>query len=261
MSEPTQNPGPRRRQGFEARRARLSDTQRAVFDKWVKRQATPTPVTAQIPRRPAGEPAELSYAQQRLWLLDQLEPDTPAYNIPLVVRLAGPLAAAALERGFAAVIRRHEVLRTTFALAGGRAVQVIAPEASFRLPTVDLSALPVPARDAESERLTLAEARRPFDLGRGAVIRATLLRLGGERHRLLLSLHHICSDTWSTGVLVRELVAFYKGLTSGEAVPLPELCRLRSLATAGASRRGSGEARRLVAQGARGGAELPRPAV
>ena len=119
-----------------------------------------------------------SYAQQRLWFLDQFEPGSPYYNIPAAVRLSGRLDVAALERTFQEIVRRHETLRTTFETIDGQPVQVIALEASFALPLTDLTHLPEQEREAEALRLAAEEARRPFDLSRGPLLRAQLLRLG-----------------------------------------------------------------------------------
>ncbi|HSK78975.1 MAG TPA: amino acid adenylation domain-containing protein, partial [Thermoanaerobaculia bacterium] len=172
-----------------------------------------------IVRIPGERPQVLSFAQQRLWLLDRLEPGSAAYNIPAAVELAGRLDVAALCAALSEVVRRHEALRTTFPLAAGEPVQVVAEPAGFSLPLVDLESVP----EAEASRLAAAEARRPFDLGRGPLLRAVLLRPAAGRHVLLLNLHHIVSDGWSMGVLVRELGALYPAFLAGQPSPLPEL--------------------------------------
>ncbi|HWU91317.1 MAG TPA: amino acid adenylation domain-containing protein, partial [Kofleriaceae bacterium] len=166
----------------------------------------------------------LSYAQQRLWLVDQLEPERATYNIPLVLRLDGPLDASALERSLAEIVRRHDALRTTFTTAAGEPRQVIAAaEAAFRLPLVELAALPEAEREAEARRLASEDAARPFDLARGPLFRGTLVRLEPRAHVLLLCMHHIVSDGWSIAVLTRELAALYAAFASGGHSPLPEL--------------------------------------
>ncbi|NLG50391.1 MAG: non-ribosomal peptide synthetase, partial [Chloroflexi bacterium] len=164
-----------------------------------------------------------SYAQQRLWFLDQFEPGSPFYNIPAAVRLSGRLDVAALERTFAEIVRRHETLRTTFDTVEGQPVQVIALEAPFSMPLTDLSHLPAEEREAEALRLAAEEARRPFDLTRGPLLRVQLLRLAEQEHIVLLTMHHIISDGWSIGVLVRELGAIYPMFAVGRPSPLPEL--------------------------------------
>jgi amino acid adenylation domain-containing protein len=169
----------------------------------------------------------LSFAQQRLWFMDQLEPGTAAYNLPNAVRLEGVLDLGAMERGINDLVRRHESLRTTFAakeIAGElRPIQIIAPELRIALPLVDLQALPEAEREAEALRLANEEASRPFDLRQGPLLRATLLRLSDTDHMLLLTMHHIVSDGWSTGVLVRDLAALYEAHLTGAAPALPAL--------------------------------------
>jgi non-ribosomal peptide synthetase component F/acyl carrier protein len=165
----------------------------------------------------------LSFAQQRMWFLSQLEPDSPFYNTPSAVRLRGPLDVAALQRCFEEIVRRHEVLRTTFTTEQGEPRQVIAPSLAVPLPVVDLTHLPESEREAEALRLASEEAQRPFDLSRGPVLRATLLALGPEEHVALFTLHHIVSDGWSIGVVLRELWALYDAFRQGQPSPLPEL--------------------------------------
>jgi amino acid adenylation domain-containing protein len=191
----------------------------------VARRSAPLPPLVPRPRRPYEEETEvpLSFAQERLWLIDQLAPGSAAYNIPLAVRLDGDLDPAGLARSLAAVVRRHETLRTTFRAAGGRPVQVIAPAPAFALPLVDLTLVPAAARLDEAHRLLAAEARRPFDLARGPVFRALLLRLGERETVCLINTHHIASDGWSLGVLIREVGALYTAFSQGLPAPLPPL--------------------------------------
>jgi amino acid adenylation domain-containing protein len=165
----------------------------------------------------------LSFAQERLWFLDRLEPGSPVYNIPVALRLGGALDTAALERALGEIVRRHEVLRTVFAEPDGSPVQVIAPFGGFALPVEDLSGLDEADREAAVMRMAGEEAARPFDLSAGPLFRAGLLRLGSEDHVLLLSMHHIVSDEWSGGVLSRELSALYGAYREGRESPLPEL--------------------------------------
>ncbi len=179
---------------------------------------------------PRGRPLPLSFAQERLWLIDQLQPGSAAYNTFLPARLCGRLAAAALERALAGIQRRHEVLRARFEPTPDGPIQVFAPEsglAAWRLPVVDLAGLPAAPGQRELERLAGDEARRPFDLVRGPLLRATLLRLAEREHVLLLCLHHTVCDGWSLQVMIRELSAFYRaGVAdsgSDTALRLPEL--------------------------------------
>ena len=177
------------------------------------------------PILPVGRdrPLPLSFAQERLWFLDRLEPGSALYNVLLATRLAGALDTAALERGLGEIVRRHEALRTTFTDLDGAAAQVIAPFSGFTLTVEDLSGVDGPARDEAARSRAVEEASRPFDLAAGPLFRATLLRLGGEEHVLLLTLHHIVSDGWSLEVLLRELSALYAAFTGGGEPPLPDL--------------------------------------
>ncbi len=177
-----------------------------------------------IPRALRGDGAlPLSFAQERLWFLDRLQPGEAVYNLPLVLRLRGELDAAALAAAFGEIVRRHEVLRTVFAERDGEPVQVVLAAACWELPAVDLAGLPAAAREREAVRLAGDEAARPFDLAGGPLLRTTLLRFAGREHGLLLDFHHIVSDGWSAGVLVREIGALYAAAREGRPSPLPEL--------------------------------------
>src|SRR5439155_14065030 len=169
------------------------------------------------------EDLPLSFAQQRLWFLDQLEPDSSVYNIFSGLRLKGPLDIGALEQSLTEIVRRHEALRTTFSTVEGQPVQVISPMLRLPLPVMDLSHLPEVEREAEVGRLADEEAQRPFDLCLGPLIRTTLLRLNDEHRVLLLTVHHIASDGWSKGVLFRELSVLYEAFTNSKPSPLPDL--------------------------------------
>ncbi|HVR99985.1 MAG TPA: amino acid adenylation domain-containing protein, partial [Thermoanaerobaculia bacterium] len=169
---------------------------------------------------PRGEEVPVSFAQQRLWFLDQLEPGNPAYNLASAVRLHGDVSERELAWIFSELVQRHETLRTTFAAPEGTPVQVVAPEGSPDLQVMDLSRLPrLPEDEREARVLALAleEGRRPFDLQNGPLLRLRLLRLGEQDHVLLMTLHHIISDGWSTGVLLREIATLHAGRS------LPEL--------------------------------------
>jgi amino acid adenylation domain-containing protein len=172
---------------------------------------------------PRDVPLPLSFAQQRIWFLDRLDPGSSSYNVPLAVRFDGSLATELLARGLGEVARRHEALRTRFVLAGAEPVQVIDPPSPVALPRIDLRSLPTDARQAEGARLAEAEAQHPFDLQRGPVFRALLLRTGEDEHRLLLTFHHIVADGWSMGILVRELTELYEAGVLGRAPELPAL--------------------------------------
>ncbi|MET0397113.1 MAG: amino acid adenylation domain-containing protein [Longimicrobiaceae bacterium] len=180
---------------------------------------------AEILRRRAAEARTfpLSFAQQRLWFLDRMEPGSPAYTVAAPLHLRGPLRAGLLERALDEVVRRHGSLRTTFTTLGEEPVQVVAPPAAFILPLADLASLPAPEREREARRLAAEEADRPFDLAAGPLFRARLLRLGAEDHVLLLAMHHIVTDGWSLGILFREISALYAASLAGAPPPLPAL--------------------------------------
>jgi amino acid adenylation domain-containing protein len=180
------------------------------------------------PMRPVARDSELraSFAQERLWFLDRFGADRSSYNIPAAIRMHGRLDVPALAACLTGIVRRHESLRTTFAATGGagsRVLQVIAPSFELPLPLADIGGLPESTRDAEAGRLAREEARRVFDLARGPLVRATLVRLDEREHFLLLSMHHIVSDGWSIGVLLRELSELYSALVEGRPSVLPEL--------------------------------------
>ena len=180
---------------------------------------------AEILRRRAAEARTfpLSFAQQRLWFLDRMEPGSPAYTVAVPLHLRGPLRADLLERALDGVVRRHGSLRTTFTTLGEEPVQVVAPPAAFTLPLADLASLPAPERGREARRLAAEEAGRPFDLAAGPLFRARLLRLGAEEHVLLLAMHHIVTDGWSLGILFREISALYAASLAGAPPRLPAL--------------------------------------
>ncbi|MFP2902796.1 condensation domain-containing protein, partial [Corallococcus sp. 4LFB] len=169
------------------------------------------------------EAPPLSFAQQRLWFIDQLEPGSALYNVPVAVRLQGTLQRGALVRALNEVVRRHEALRTTFEPHEGQAVQRIHPHARLPLADVDLEGFTREQREEEVRRRLGLELAEPFDLNRGPLIRASLLRLESTEHVLLITMHHIVSDGWSLGVLIREVGALYAAFAEGRPSPLPEL--------------------------------------
>ena len=170
------------------------------------------------------ESLPLSFAQQRLWFLDQLEPGSAFYNSPAAVRLVGQLDVAALELTLSEIVRRHEVLRTSFANVGGEPRQVVAAAERLELPVVDLRGCgTVAEREALAASLMQEEAQRPFDLSVGPLLRVKLLQLGETEQVVLLTMHHIVSDGWSMGVLIGEVAALYEAYREGRESPLPEL--------------------------------------
>ena len=165
----------------------------------------------------------LSFAQLRLWFIHQLEPDSPAYNVLRAVHLRGELNISALTQGLWEIARRHEVLRTRFEVRDGEPVQIISEPCEVDLPVRDISNVVEGEREKLGHQIAEREAARPFDLGQGPVWRAALIRMGAEEHVLLLSLHHVASDGWSTGVLVKEFCELYEAHRRGVIAALSEL--------------------------------------
>ncbi|MBD6618564.1 amino acid adenylation domain-containing protein [Komarekiella sp. 'clone 1'] len=165
----------------------------------------------------------LSFAQQRLWFLDQLEPNNSFYNIAAAVRLEGQLNIGALEQSFNEIISRHEALRTNFQTIEGQAIAVISEAISLILPIFDISELPLNLQEAEVKKQASQEAQKPFDLKGDLLLRVKLLRLNQQEHIILLTIHHIVSDGWSIDILVRELATLYQAFCNGQPSPLPAL--------------------------------------
>jgi len=178
------------------------------------------PPIKQIPR---NRDLALSFAQERLWVLDQIEPNNPLYNIPRSLRLRGVLRVEALERAINEIVRRHESQRTSFAVKDGHPVQVIASSLTISLVVQDLSSVPETEREAEARRIAIEQLLLPFDLSKAPLVRAHLLRLSPEDHVLQLTMHHIISDAWSAGIFLQEMAALYEAFSSGSASPLAEL--------------------------------------
>ncbi len=175
-----------------------------------------------IPRQ-ARKTAPLSFGQQRLWFMNQLIPGTPVHNIPVAIQLDNRVDVTALERSINQIISRHEALRTTVRNENGQPVQIIAENLSLNLEVFDLTNLPESERESEALRLKTEEAHAPFDLVSGPLIRAKLVRLNERQHLLLLTMHHIISDGWSVGIVLRELGLLYQSFAAGETPSLPEL--------------------------------------
>lgn len=201
----------------------ISPAKRELLSMLMKRDRMRMKSKTKIPRRGPSNQCELSYAQHRLWFVDQLNPGNTAYIIPAAVRLTGRLDVEALERSISEIIDRHEILRTTFITIDGIPVQNIAPTLHLPLKKIDLMQLPEHEREAEALQLINEESQRPFDLSQGPLLRVTVLKLGEELHYALLVMHHIVSDGWSLGVLIREMAALYESFSSGKPSPLPDM--------------------------------------
>ena len=187
------------------------------------RQVMPSLKVPPLQPMPMDGPLPLSYAQQRLWFLDQLEPSSVAYNLPLAFRLTGIVDVTALEKSLDEIVRRHDILRTIFPSQDGRPVQVIVSAMPLTLPIMDLRALPDASREAEVQQRATAESRQSFDLAQGPLWSVKLLRLADEEHVFLLNMHHIVFDGWSFDVFFRELTALYTTFSTGKPSPLPAL--------------------------------------
>jgi amino acid adenylation domain-containing protein/non-ribosomal peptide synthase protein (TIGR01720 family) len=187
------------------------------------RQTAPDLPVPPLHSVPKDSSLPLSYAQQRLWFLEQLEPGRAVYNLPLAWRCTGDLDVPALEQSLGEIVRRHDILRTAFPSAAGQPVQVIAPDLALPLAVVDLQTFPATEREAAVQRLATEEAQRPFDLTHGPLVRVTLLRLADKDHVLLLILHHMIFDGWSVEVFWRELATCYTAICTRQPLSLPAL--------------------------------------
>ncbi|MFE1744075.1 amino acid adenylation domain-containing protein [Coleofasciculus sp. H7-2] len=203
--------------------AQLSPAKRALLEQKLQEKSAKSNAKQSISKRTSENSASLSFSQERMWLLDQFEPENPAYNRPSNIHLVGRLNVAALEQSLNEIVRRHEIFRTSFPIVDGQPIQAIVPALTLTLPLVDLSHLPTSERDAEVQRLAIQAAQHKFKLSQLPLIQATLLRLGEEEHILLLTLHHIIFDGWSMGVLLKELAALYNAFITEKPSPLPEL--------------------------------------
>jgi len=203
--------------------AKLSPEKRALLTQRLLQKRNGAAPMETIPRRTDSAALPLSYSQERLWVLEQLEPGALAYNIPLAIRIQGRLNHAALEQSLREIQRRHEILRTTFESLDGRPVQAISEEASLELTLVDLGKHPEPDREVEALCLAKDEAQQPLDLVNGPLLRARLLCLQEQEHILLLTMHHIVTDGWSMNIFWNELAQLYEAFCLGKPSSLAEL--------------------------------------
>jgi len=202
--------------------AALSPEKRALLERHLLRPGGAEP-DVPIRRRRPGEPAPLSFSQQRLWFLDQWAPGDPTYNAAMAFRLHGDLATDRLRTAFETVIDRHEVVRTVFRATGGTPEQVVLDDWSFDLPEVRLDGHPEPQRTVLLRDRMRQESRRPFDLTQDLMLRVTLFRLTGDEACLLIVEHHVAFDGWSDAILFAELAECYSALGEGRPAELPEL--------------------------------------
>ncbi|HEV2471689.1 MAG TPA: condensation domain-containing protein, partial [Chthonomonadales bacterium] len=201
----------------------LSPEQRAALELRLLGNRPVRPPAGAIPRRQQGGTGPLSYGQLRLWLLERLAPGGHAYHIPRVLRLLGDLDVDAMQRAIAAVVERHEVLRTIYLATDDEPLQSPTAKPNLALPLTDLSHLPAGQQEVAWRDLVDKEIEEPFQLDRDAMLRAAIIRLAEKEHLLVLVMHHIASDGWSMGILFRELAALYGAFLSGGANPLEPL--------------------------------------
>ena len=201
----------------------------AAIARWIERRieaSSPDRAGSEVPYgtpAPASAPGGLSFAQRRLWFFDQLEPGTSCYTIAIAIRMRGMLDREALQRSLAGIVRRHAALRTVFPTSDGRPEAQVRADVEPLLACHDVEELPEVEREARAERIAREEARSPFDLSKGPLLRATLIRRDPQDNELILALHHIVFDGWSAGVFIRELAALYESQSTGAPPALPEL--------------------------------------
>jgi amino acid adenylation domain-containing protein len=208
-----------KKEELQERRKNLSAKQKALLKKRLSSQATSHTIQ---PRSQSG-PVPLSFAQQRMWFLNQLEPNSPAYNEPTAVRLTGGLDVEAVERSFGEIMRRHEVLRTELVVIDEQPMQRVNSTVGWHLARVDLSHLSAAEQEVQIAQLATAAALRPFDLSQDLPWQAALIRLGHNEHVLLITWHHIVTDGWSMNIFIHEFEALYQAYSRGQPSPLPEL--------------------------------------
>lgn len=206
----------------------LSPEKRAALEKLLRAKGLKTATQPmKIRRREKSDFTPLSFGQQRLWVLHQLDPANPSYNMPDAVRLEGALQVAALKQTFEEIVRRHDVLRTTFRMTEDGPQQLVAPKQDIErfldFAIVDLSLMEQASREEEARRLARDEAVSPFDLSQGPTLRIRVVRLGQEDHLILFTMHHIATDLWSLNVFAREIMTLYDAFSNGLPSPLPEL--------------------------------------
>jgi amino acid adenylation domain-containing protein len=203
--------------------AALSPAKRAILERYAQAKNSVQTDPVEVSQVPASVPLPLSFAQQRLWFLDQIEPGVSFYNLPLATRMQGPLIVSRLRESLNEIVCRHAILRTTFVSVEGQPMQVIAPSRLIEMPVLDLSGMPQAERELEIARQASIEGTRTFDLTQDMPIRCSLLRLDDTEHVLLVTIHHIASDGWSMKIFWSELSSLYVAFCSGQPSPLPLL--------------------------------------
>jgi hypothetical protein len=200
-----------------------SEAKRLLIEKYLRGDLATAEESFSVIPRHSQTKRQLSFAQERLWFIDQLMPGSAAFNVPMAVKLSGPIRVGALQRAIDEIVRRHESLRTTFVTADGGATAVIAPRCDTPIEVIDLTSLEVTTREAETHRLVEQETLRPFDLSRGPLIRAQLIKSGGDDSVLVVTMHHIVSDGWSLLLFFKELSTLYDAFSQNLGSPLQPL--------------------------------------
>jgi len=206
-------------ENLNERIGKLSPAKRALLEQRLRERSGL--LDWRIPRRQTEAPVRLSFGQERLWFLHQLEPESPAYNEGRAFSVKGKLDIIALESAFRRIIRRHDVLRTRFIPQDGIPLQVISEDQVFTLSLIDLRSLPESERQKNASEHIRETLNAPFDLSRDLLLRGRLIRVADEEHILTLVTHHIASDGWSAGILVQELQAFYDAASNDRPADLP----------------------------------------
>ncbi len=205
------------------RLAELSPEKRALLMKKLQEKSQQQAKKFAIPRRENQSEYPMSFAQERMWFLYQWDPSSPSYNMPAAVRFQGKLNVEILKQSLNEIVRRHEVLRAGFVTEEERPRQIVLPELAVDVPVIDLSHLPKHEQEAQAIQLATEDAQKPFDISKPPLLRASLIRLNPEEHIVLFTMHHIISDGWSIGVLIKEFVSLYHTFSAGKPSPLEEL--------------------------------------
>jgi len=203
--------------------AQLPPEKRELLEMMLLEQGVDLSQVLIVPQSRENKAFPLSFSQQRLWFLDKLEPGSPLYNIPAVLRLKGTLNSSALQQSFQEIIKRHEVLRTVFSEEKGEAVQIVSETVSFQIEKIDLQDTPEAEREHTLRRYAAEESVKPFQLSSGPLLRVSLLAFSATDHALLVTMHHIVSDNWSTGIFVHEIMQLYSAFVQGQQPHLPPL--------------------------------------
>lgn len=203
--------------------AALSPEQKAIFERRLQAQTSKQMPLQKLPRNGSEQTFPVSFAQERLWFLEQLEAEANFHNLPMIMQLKGTVHIPILAQSISEIVRRHEALRTVFTTVDGRPVQIIKPARLLAIPVVDLQNIPAAEKDSERLQLVIGEVQKPFDLARDLLIRLLLLDMGESTYTFVITVHHISIDGWSISIFIQELMTIYQALIVGETPRLPEI--------------------------------------